>query len=439
MMSRKEYYAAQRRYRTMRMWAVLIASVFIIGAAVWSIQEAGEAGKGKPPDKPAQPAAGAGADNAGTEAGNDAGADAGPAAGDPAGGNADPESGEGAGSSSDTGGPARGSEPSQEHRPGDDDSVDATVTLAFAGDVMFGGNVALLMEQYGGYDQAFAHAAEWLQAPDVAIANLEAPITNRGEAQDNAWVFRTSPEALPALKRSGIDAFSLANNHILDYGLEGLKDTIASLSAHEFRFAGAGMNEKEAFAPAILDVRGVRIALLGFSSVIPDESWIAAASTPGIAAAQDTEAAEAAVAAAAEQTDLVVVMVHWGQDRTPNPNAQQRETARRYIDAGADLVIGTHPQVVQGLERYEGKWIVYSLGSLVSTTNPDYPETWQSMILYAACSRNGDCELNVVPVNNYQAQPKILEASETEEFYRRLTDRSPNARINENGRVTARQ
>jgi poly-gamma-glutamate synthesis protein (capsule biosynthesis protein) len=419
MMSRKEYYASQRRQRTARLWVILTAGVILVGAAVWSIQQAGNPGGGAPPQT---------------------GADAGASARDPADGNADPDTG----GNTDAGPPSDGSDPasasdssSAPSSDGGGPEADATVTLAFAGDVVFGGNVPLLMEQYGGYDQAFAHIAEQLQAPDVAIANLESPITDRGQAQDNDWVFRTSPEALPALKRSGIDAFSLANNHILDYGLEGLEDTLAYLAQNEFRFTGAGMNAEEAFAPAVLDIRGIRIALLGFSLVLPDESWIATADNPGVAAAHDHEAAVAAIEAAATQADLVVVTVHWGQDRVPSPNAQQREAARRYIDAGADLVIGTHPQVVQGLERYEGKWIVYSLGSLVATTNPNYPETWQSMILHATCSRNGNCELRVVPIHNYEAQPKMVEADEAEEFYRRLTDRSPNARIEANGRVVA--
>ena len=147
---------------------------------------------------------------------------------------------------------------------------------------MLGGNVEQVLRR-NGFDYPYAQVAEYLQSVDIAAGNLENPITARGEPQEKQWVFRTSPDAVPELAESGFDLFNLANNHTLDYGVEGLQDTMMLLDASGLRYVGAGTNDEEAFRPAVMEKNGVKIAFLGFSRVLPDVSWHAGKKRPGLA------------------------------------------------------------------------------------------------------------------------------------------------------------
>lgn len=310
------------------------------------------------------------------------------------------------------------------------------VTFGFAGDVMLSGNVERRAKA-AGYDSLFSEISTWLQMPDVTIANLESPITTRDEGDEasNEWLYRASPDAVPALRKAGFDLMTVANNHILDYGVAGLQDTIENLEDEAILTAGAGMSEEDAFRPVLMEVNEVQIAVLAFSRIVPEAAWKAHGDQPGVATTYDYRKPVAAIELASEQADLVIVYAHWGDERESAINKHQRELARRYIDAGADLVIGSHPLVLQGLERYKDRWIAYSLGSLVFTTNPDYPETWESALLYAACTPSGDCELSVVPITNKDFQPRKLGASEAQAVMERLSTISENAVVLESGLV----
>jgi poly-gamma-glutamate synthesis protein (capsule biosynthesis protein) len=312
--------------------------------------------------------------------------------------------------------------------------MDGSASFAFVGDVMMAGNVGKLVLDKG-YDYPFERVGDLLREADFTAANLETPITDRGEPLDKQWVYRTPPDAVPAFVRAGIDLFTLANNHILDYGRIGLLDTFAYLEEASLLYVGAGRNEEQAFAPAIVDLNGIRTAFLGFSRVVPDNTWKAGSDRPGVAQTYDHTSATAAIAQAAKEADLVIVLAHWGDERVPLPNRFQVDLARRYIDAGADLVVGSHPHVLQGFERYKDRWIAYSLGNFVFTTNPN-PKTWDSAVLQATCSKSGECELNVVPVNNAYAHPEPLDGDERLRILRELSELSLNAAVRDDGMVT---
>ena len=312
---------------------------------------------------------------------------------------------------------------------------DARVTFAFVGDVMMAGNVAKLAEEKG-YDYPFELVSGVLGSADIAAGNLETPITERGEPLDKTWVYRTSPKAVPAFVKAGFDVFNLANNHVLDYGTVGLTDTFKYLNEASLHYTGAGMNDEEAFAPVILERSGIRVAFLGFSRVVPDGTWKAGRDHPGVAPTYNYTRAVEAIERAEQEADVVVVVVHWGEEREPYPNEIQVELARRYVDAGADLVIGSHPHVLQGIESYKGKWIAYSLGNFVFTTNNNR-KTWDSIILKATCTGSGDCELEAVPVNNAWAHPEPLEGEERLRILRELSQLSLNASVQDSGKVAA--
>ncbi len=310
------------------------------------------------------------------------------------------------------------------------------VSLSFVGDVMFSGKLAPLLEQKG-YDYPFAYVKSYLEKADIAAANLETPITTRGTEQQKEYVYRSSPSAVQAMKRSGIDVVNLANNHILDYGQVGLADTLDYLDQERLLRVGAGSDADEAYRPAIVEKNGLKIAFLGFSRVVPEGGWKAGKSRPGVAETYNYTVPVESIRKAKAAADLVVVIVHWGVEKKDKPESYQIELAHRYVDAGADLVVGSHPHVLQGFERYKGKWIAYSLGNFIFTTSTFAP-SWETAILEADCSPDeGGCSLHVVPLLTKWGQPKPMEAEHGAKLLRRLSSISLNAEVNEDGNVVA--
>lgn len=308
-----------------------------------------------------------------------------------------------------------------------------SVRLLMVGDIMMGGRIAGLLEREG-YDYPYRHVGDAIRQADLAMGNLENPITSRGEPADKTWTFRTDPLAVPALKESGFDVLSLANNHTLDYGVTGLLDTLDALDEQGIGRVGAGRDADEAYRPYFAEVNGIRIACLGFSHVVPEVGWKAAAGRPGVAEAYDIRRAVDAIGKAKDEADLVVVMVHWGIERAEEPEPYQVNKAHAFIDAGADLVIGSHPHVLQGLESYKGKWIAYSLGNFIFTVNAS-AETRQSAMLQADCGPDGNCRLSVIPVETGPGQPFYPDEDGAQAILDRLNRLSYQARVNDDGSV----
>ncbi|WP_458126217.1 CapA family protein [Paenibacillus sp. Z3-2] len=306
------------------------------------------------------------------------------------------------------------------------------VTINFVGDIQFSGKVAELLDR-NGYDYPFAKLGRLFKDDDLTIGNLETPITLGGTgAADKTYVYKSSPKALAAMASAGFDAVNLANNHILDQGVEGLVDTLTYLKEYGIAHTGAGMNRDEAYAPAYLERKGMKIALLGFSRVVPEASWKAEGNRAGVAEAYDSTGAVKAIEEARKKADLVIVVAHWGEERVSTPNSDQTRLAHEFVDAGADLVIGGHPHVLQGLEYYKGKWIAYSTGNFTfsrSTTE----ETWKTAVFQARCSREAACSMKVIPYEAGlgQAIPMIDEANKL--LLQQMAQLSPGIRYDANG------
>ncbi|MCZ8518068.1 MULTISPECIES: CapA family protein [Paenibacillus] len=309
------------------------------------------------------------------------------------------------------------------------------VKLSFVGDVMFAGKVEDILKK-NGYAYPFEQVKPYLEKADLTIANLETPITTSGTAQSKEYVYRSSPLALPELKGAGVDLVNVANNHSMDYGEKGLLDTLDHLDAQGIRRVGGGKNADEAYRYELVERQGVKIAFLGFSEVLPEASWFAGADKPGLAESYSVKRPLESIAKARQEADLVVVLAHWGEEREERMNEKQRDLARQYIDAGADLIVASHPHVVQGFELYKGKWIAYSLGNFIFTTNTN-PNTLESMILDASCSKERSCDLSLVPIHTEWAQPVPMEADKGKKLFEKLTRISYNAKVDGEGKVTA--
>lgn len=189
---------------------------------------------------------------------------------------------------------------------------------------------------------------------------------------------------------------SLANNHALDYGPAALLDTIARLDRAGISHAGAGADATQASAPALLITPAGTVSVLAFTDIIPG-GFAATAKTPGVnVTTPDRKRLLEAVRAAAAKTDFVIVSFHWGTEYDPSADQNQRELAHRVIDAGADLIIGHHPHVIQGLELYRDRLIAYSLGDFV--WDHWSRETGETFVLRVTLARSALPVIEVVPV-----------------------------------------
>jgi len=240
--------------------------------------------------------------------------------------------------------------------------------LIFVGDIMLGRGVAYQVQKNGGdFRFPFLLVKDFLESVDLVFGNLEGPISDKGKNQGSIYSFRFSPEAVEGLIFAGFDAVSLANNHIWDWGSEALLDTVEILNNAGIKVIGAGRNYEEANKTEIFEIGGTRIAFLAYTDLYP-KSLRASEDYPGMSDF-DLEKVKMAVAEAREAVDLVVVSWHWGEEYQTHSNLHQQEIAHALIDAGADLVVGHHSHVPQEIEKYNGAFVVYSLGNFVFDQN----------------------------------------------------------------------
>jgi len=240
--------------------------------------------------------------------------------------------------------------------------AEANVTIVFVGDVMLAGMPGRLVRRGG---DPFAHFAAILDAADIRVANLECVVAVGGTAEaDKPYAFRAPPRTLRVLERH-FDALGLANNHTGDYGPNAFEEMLDLLKEHGIRYFGGGRDLASAHAPLMIERSGLRIALLGYDEFLP-RSFEADADKPGVAWSENEQVQLDIVEARARLgADIVIPFMHWGWEYERRPSPRQRRLARLMIDAGADAVVGAHPHVIQAVELYKGKPIVYSLGNFV--------------------------------------------------------------------------
>jgi poly-gamma-glutamate capsule biosynthesis protein CapA/YwtB (metallophosphatase superfamily) len=280
------------------------------------------------------------------------------------------------------------------------------VTLVAVGDVMMDRGVRLAMNQHG-ITYPFEGTQQVLASGDIAIANLETPISARGTPLN---MFRAYPDVMKALRYSGIDVVSIANNHILDYDYVALTDTLMYLEADGIIGVGAGSDESAARRPAVIDVGGTRIAFLAYTELWfcyakDNRPWDATATRAGVSPLREDILVQD-IARAAAVADLVVVSCHWGDEYKHYPNQTQRRFAELAVRAGADIVLGHHPHVLQGIACDEGSVVAYSLGNFVFDQRQ--PGTQDSVILRFTISAGRIIRLDLLPCYIADCQPVLL-------------------------------
>jgi len=285
----------------------------------------------------------------------------------------------------------------------------AEFRVAAVGDIMLGGTATPELQKLG-YDYPFERVRNILKQAQIVFGNLEGPLTDGGEPiQNKKYIFRSPPDKVaPALARSGFNVVSLANNHSMDYGVQGLEDTRAALEKNGIRPVGAGKNLAEARAPVYMKAGPATVAFLAYSLTFPEEFW-AAPDKPGTAFGHE-DSVRADVAAARKKADVVIVSFHWGQEGKTELRDYQVQLAHAAIDEGAAAVLGHHPHVVQAVEHYKDGVILYSLGNF---TFGSYSKAATRSVIALLTFRDGrvrELRLTPIDVNNVEVvfQPRLL-------------------------------
>lgn len=290
--------------------------------------------------------------------------------------------------------------------------------LTSIGDVIMGRTVAKKMAQFG-FLSPWARVTDRISDADITFADLEAPFSDRVPPSYEGMNFIVPTAAFVGIEKAGIDIVALANNHSTNFG-EAFSDTLALLVQKGVKYVGGGKDLAEAEKVQIIEKNGQRWAFLNYNSIIGAIN--ATEDSPGVARfrikpwsdtdnEEDIKKIEKAVAAAKKQADVVVVELHWGVEYTTDPIQSQKNVAHRAIDAGADIIIGTHPHAVQGSEVYKGKYITYSLGNFI------FDQEWstgtkQGTVLESYFYGNRQVAANLAPIQieDYH-QPRFVEGS----------------------------
>ena len=296
-----------------------------------------------------------------------------------------------------------------------------TVTMTAVGDCTLatdinadpnGSSKSVAESLNGDYSYFFKNVSPIFSEDDLTIVNFEGTLSNQGTRQDKQFAFRGKPEYVQILTSSSVEAANLANNHSADYGDVSLSDTIKYLNE-------AGISNFIGTNTAIRDVNGISVGLVGIDALDETE----AAKLENVIGSVKSLGAQ-----------LVIVSIHWCEEKATAPNDTQIELAHKAIDAGADLVLGTHPHVLQGIEKYNGKYIAYSLGNFCfgGNNNPADKDTviYRQTFTFVDGVMQEDDNMTLIPAtisghdeyNDYQ--PAIAEGDRKTQIENKLIEYS---------------
>lgn len=314
-------------------------------------------------------------------------------------------------------------------------------TLTFAGDINFDDNSSTInyynSTPNGIVDCISPELIEIMNDADIMCLNNEFTYSTAGSPLNGkAYTFRAHPSRVDILKEMGVDIVTLANNHVFDYGETAFLDTLDTLKSADILYYGAGKNLDEAMSPVYFDIQDKTLAYVTASRAEKYKMTPQATEdSPGILRCYDTQLFIETIEEASKHADYVIAYVHWGTEYSFELEDVQLSTGRDYLDAGADIVIGAHPHCLQGIEFYNGKPIVYSLGNL--WFNNKTLDTMLLNIHFYGDDTTENINLEIVPaIQSELVTRMVTEEAEKERIYSFLEDISININIDEEGMVT---
>lgn len=324
-----------------------------------------------------------------------------------------------------------GTEEAEQNGEAQDDTGSGETTIIFTGDILFANAFKTGYDANGIEGVIDQELLEELNAADILMVNNEFPFSDRGEPmEDKQYTFRCSPVYVKALNEMGVDVVSLANNHTLDYGKEALSDTFTTLDEAGILYGGAGESVERAEEVQIIEVNGKKYGFLAVSRVIPVADWKVEYSTPGIFSCYDDTRLIELVTEAKEECDFLAVYPHWGVEYAEYPESYQSTIAQRCIEAGADVIVGSHTHCLQGVSYMDGKPVFYSLGNFVFGRNID-----RSAILKVTVDAEGNASYQFLPVYASGGVTYLAKGDQAVSICQYL-DRISDAEVGEDGGVT---
>jgi poly-gamma-glutamate synthesis protein (capsule biosynthesis protein) len=237
------------------------------------------------------------------------------------------------------------------------------IRIVAVGDLSFNGRYSRILRRKGVHHPFRFLLPSWQDA-DLLLGNLESPLTTSPKVSPAKVTLRGARDAPASLRVAGFDCLALANNHLMDYGVAGMEETRAALDAAGIPFTGAGTDAAASLAPVVLHRQEQSIGVLSFCLVEQKSHLFAGRSTPGVAPLEVADAV-GRIRDLRSRVDWVVVQLHWGEEMTQLPTPEQRSLARTVAEAGADLIVGHHPHVLQPFEMVGGVPVFYSLGNFL--------------------------------------------------------------------------
>lgn len=281
----------------------------------------------------------------------------------------------------------------------DENQEDRTIKIVAMGDICFARNPMPAFNEDG--ISVFENVEVAFEDADITFANLECVLCSdcfsRADKSPDGGVYhlRQDPSIVWMLKSAGVDVVSLANNHTMDYGSDGLQETIKTLDDNQIKHFGAGLNLEEASQPLYIETSGVRFAFIG-ANEIPPTSFYATDNRPGCVPIR-TEKICSLINEAEQNSDFVIISLHWGLEGKSYTTNRQQTLAHRFIDEGADIIFGHHPHVLQKTEWYNDGLICYSMGNFIFNTS--IPHWHKSALFVIEVSKNeGIIDYNMIPV-----------------------------------------
>lgn len=258
----------------------------------------------------------------------------------------------------------------------------------------------------------FSKVKETLKDKDILFGNLETVLSTEGREKEKAVPLHISPEKVKYLKEVDFDILNLANNHIMDLGIEGFNKTLEILRKNNLNFIGARNKPEQNYT--IFEKLGIKLSFLGYSHsgfILPQKNiWINKLDLKDII--KDIKLCK-------KRSDFIIVSLHWGIENVFYPSPKQIEFAHKLIDAGATIILGHHPHVVQGIEKYKNGLIAYSLGNFQFDPSVSNSPNNQSFILIIELTKNGLGGYNINPVkidSDFVPVPVVEEQEEIQQF-----------------------
>ena len=276
----------------------------------------------------------------------------------------------------------------------------ADVDILFCGDVMFDWGISEVMLK-NGHDYPVRHLRRLMFPYDYRFCNVESPISDTGTVHSNKkYVFLAKPFHIQLLTACRINGVSLSNNHSNDFGHEALMNTIALLEENDIAQTGAGKNLIDARRPIIFTIRKIRFAIFAYSAVSYSDSY-ANKKTPGVAASA-LSIIRQDIRRYRKKADHIIISLHWGIEYSDYPSKDQVSKARALINSGADVIIGHHPHIYQGIEIYRNRPIIYSLGNFIfGSINEDIRD---NIMISVRFSRRKPVSMRVMSINGNRSE-----------------------------------